>query len=236
LEVEENGRKPYDPKAASWTRTDAETFLEHLGHLNNAKAAGAAAANDAQEDEAGMSVDDEEARQEQEEDDDHASQAKKAAEEHVQIACDFGLNTLGSVHRLVQVLDEQDSQLLSWAAQQYLSLVVAKDKSQLEDFRNQHPEVGIWVLPWVKRHFPRDDFANVERAQRLADLCVVSDDDVVGDDDQDCTRTLINSIFGDDLVFDKEVDMIAFRSSLADDADVPTLYSRDKDSRLLHKG
>jgi hypothetical protein len=237
LEEEENGRKAFNPLAASWTRTDAGTFLEHLEHLNNAKAAGAAAASDAQEDEAGMNVDDdEEARQEQEEDDDHASQAKKAAEKHVQIARDFGLNTLGSVHRLVQVLDEQDSQLLSWAAQQYLSLVVAKDKSQLEDFRNQHPEVGIWVLPWVKRHIPRDAFANVEGAQRLADLCVVSDDDVVGDDDQDCTRTLINSIFGDDLVFDKEVDMIAFRSSLADDADVPTLYSRDKDSRLLHNG
>ena len=223
----------YDPTAAAWTRADAETLLEHLEKLNNAKAEGAAA-NDEDE---GMQVDekeDEEAQQEQEEDDDHASQAKKAAEEHLRIAQEYGLTTLGSVHRLAQVENDQDSRLLSWAAQQYLSLVVAKDKSQVEGFRKVHPEVGIWVLPWVKRHTPRG--GNVEGAQRLTNLCVVSEDDVAGDDDKGCTRLLLDSIFGDDLVFDKEADMIAYRSSLPDHADVPTLYARDKDSRLLHNG
>jgi hypothetical protein len=236
-EEEENRMKARDPTAAAWTRADAETLLEHLEKLNNAKAEGAAA-NDKDE---GMQVDvddkeDEEAQQEQEEDDDHASQAKKAAEEHFRIAQEYSLTTLGngSVHRLAQVENDQDSRLLSWAAQQYLSLVVAKDKSQVEGFRKVHPEVGIWVLPWVKMHTPRDD--NVKGAQRLADLCVVSEDDVAGDDDKGCTRLLLDSIFGDDLVFDKEADMIAYRSSLPDQADVPTLYARDKDSRLLHNG
>jgi len=231
-EDEENGKKVFDPTAAAWTRRiDCKEFLEHLEHLNNAKAAGSADAIDSDEDGNEKDRNEEENGMEQDEDDENARQAMEAAEQHVQIARDFGLKTLGIVHRLAQVKDKQDSRLLSWAAQQYLSLVVAKDKSQVTGFRGEHPEVGIWVLPWVKRHTPSDVFMNVQGAQRLADLIFISEE--VDETDKQDTQLLLNSIFGDDLVFDEEAEMIAYRSSLDDGADVPTLYCRDKDSRIL---
>jgi len=115
-----------------------------------------------------------------------------------------------------------------------LSLLVVKDKSKdnVSAFRREQPRARLTVLPWVPVHTSAD--VEVDGAVRLASLYQVSDD--LTDSDKGDAQLVLQSLFGDSLLFPDEAAMLDYRASLADHSQVPTLYAKKEGSRLLFDG
>ena len=217
----------------SWAKLSISELTERLKLHDEAKAQQVAAAQPRDEDER---PEEDDVHDDRDEDDDVDGLAKKQREQEedslVVLAESEGLDPLGIVHRLAKVKDKHDRRILSWAAGQSLSLLVVKDKKNVGAFRQREPGVRLTVLPWVPKHVP--NHMEVDGAVRLASLYQVSED--LTDAGIDNAQLVLESLFGDSLLFPDEAAMLAYRGALDDHSQVPTLYAKKEGSRLLFDG